>query len=141
MSTQCQVYITQSAQIKPSFKMPVNKSGGIWQRLGLDKSITPNPPAPPAPPVSFLHTKGPQALLWRQHCSSTLLANTESTVKLKHTIQKATDAGAVGSEDYAQAGDGSTTNKNLAADFQKKNKLATKRADFPIPLHCHLGHN
>ena len=51
---------------------------------------------PPAPLVPCVHTKCPQALLWRQHCRSTFLASTESTVKSQDAIQKATDVGAVG---------------------------------------------
>ena len=77
------------------------------------------PLAPHSPLVPFLHSKGPQALLWRQHCTCTLLANTESTVKLQDTIQKATDVGAVGSEDYAKVGVGGRANKNFALDFNK----------------------
>ena len=75
------------------------------------RSRTPNPPAPLVP---FVHTKGPQAYLGRQHCSCTLLANTESTVKLQATIQNATDVGAVGSEYYAKAGVAGRAKHNLA---------------------------
>ena len=51
---------------------------GRWQRLGLDKSEVspPVPPAPTAPPVTCVHTKVPQALFWRQHCTSTWWSNT-----------------------------------------------------------------
>ena len=44
------------------------------------------------------------------------------------TIQKATDLGAVGSEDYAKVGVVGRAKKNLARDFKY---IATNRVDFP----------
>jgi len=84
------------------------KGGGIWQRLGLDRSRSPRcnlvPAAPQVPPVPLVPTKGPQAVAWRQHCRDTFLHNTETTVKLHLSSQRAIAAGAFGSEDYAKAG-------------------------------------
>ena len=96
------------------------QGGGIWQRLGVDRSRTPRrnlvADVPLGPPVPLEHSKGPQALVWRQHCRDTFLHNTESTVKLHATIKKATDAGAVGAEDFARAGASGNAPKNLARD-------------------------
>ena len=46
--------------------------------------------------------------------------NTETTVKLHLAIQRATAAGALGPEDYAQAVNSGGANKNLCKDFKKK---------------------
>ena len=78
-----------SVALQPGFKMPINKGGGVWERLGLDRSRIPNPLAPL---VSFVHTEGPQALL----------RNTEPTVKLQAIVQRATDVCAVWPADYAR---------------------------------------
>ena len=75
--------------------------------------------SPLAPLVPCVHTKCPQALLWRQHCGSTFLADSDSLVQLKATIQKATDVGAVGSADYANVGDGGRANPILGKGLQK----------------------
>ena len=107
---------------KSCFQMPP-KGGGIWQRLGLDRSRTPKrnlvPEAPQVPPVPLVPSKGPQAVAWRQHCRNTFLHNNESTVKLQTTIQKATAAGALGSEDYAKAGNCGRGQEELVQGFQK----------------------
>ena len=64
------------------------------------------------------YKKGPQAIAWRQHCRDTFLHNTETTVKLHLSIQRATAAGALGSEDYAKAGNSGRAKKNLCRDFK-----------------------
>ena len=61
----------------------------------------------------------PQSVAGRQHCRDTLLHNTENTVKLHLSIQRATPAGALGSEDYAEAGNSGRAEKNLCKDFNK----------------------
>ena len=100
----------------------------------MDRSRTPRrnlvADVPLGPPVPLEHSKGPQALVWRQHCRDTFLHNTESTVKLHATIKKATDAGAVGAEDFARAGASGKASKNLARDCKR---TATKGIDFPKP--------
>ena len=110
------------------------KGGGIWQRLGLDRSRSPRcnlvPEAPQVPPVPLVPTKGPQAVAWRQHCRDTFLHNTETTVKLHLSIQRAIVAGALGSEDYAKAGNSGRAKKNLCRDFKR---ISTKGIDFPEP--------
>jgi hypothetical protein len=52
-------------------------------------------------------------------------------VKLHLSIQKATAAGALGSEDYAKAGHYCRAKKNLRRDFKKR--ISTKGIDFPEP--------
>ena len=54
-------------------------------------------------------------------------------MKLHLSIQRATAAGALGSEDYAKAGNSGRAKKNLCRDFKKKQTIYTKGIDFPEP--------
>ena len=99
------------------------KGGGIWQRLGLDRSRSPRcnlfvPEAPQVPPVPLVPTKGPQAVALKQHCRDTFLHNIETTVKLHLYTQRATVVVALGSEDYAKAGNSGRAKKNLCNDLK-----------------------
>jgi len=138
-----QSFYFTSAQIQPGLRLRINKCGGIWQILGLDRSNIPNPLASLAPPGPFVHSKVPK------HCcgGSTALVHASPTHDQLRSCRLPSRKPLM----LVQLGQKTVLRLVLVAEpirtWQKGiHMIATRSVYFPepyianIPLGQHVGH-